>query len=205
MKPETKRALKQLREIKKLGGDMRLAAEGWSAEWKILISTIMSAQTRDETTIPVAENLFKKYPSVKKLSQTTPENIAKIIKRVNFHKTKSKNIVACCKKLMKEHKGKIPHDINKLIELPGVGRKTANVFLAEVGKDAIGVDTHLSYTSRKLEWTKNKDPTKIEKDLEKLFPTKYWKDLNWITVRFGKSHLSRRKKDTLLEEIRSIR
>ncbi len=79
------------------------------------------------------------------------------------------------------------------------------MFLAEHGKDAIGVDTHLSYISQKLGWTENKDPHKIERDLENLFPKKLWKNLNSITVRFGKTYTSRKEKDRLLDEIRGIK
>ena len=97
--------------------------------------------------------------------------------------------------------GKPPHDHGKLILLPGVGRKTANVFLSEYGADAIGVDTHVAYISKKLGWTKHKDPHKIEKDLERLFPRNYWRIINRTLVRFGKTYQSRKKKDEILDRI----
>ena len=200
----TKTALKQLKALSK-SNPMRLAAEDWRAPWQTLISTIMSARTRDEVTIPVAEKLFKKYPSIQKLAKANIKQIQLIIKPVNFYKNKSKSVLNCAKTLVKDYNSKIPSTIDELIKLPGVGRKTANVFLSEYGKDAIGVDTHLAYISKKLGWTKNKHPYKIEKDLEKLFPRKYWRNINPITVRFGKTHTSRMKKDILLEKIRKLR
>ncbi len=200
-----KTAIKQLNALSKEGKSMRLAAEDWKNDYQILVSTILSARTRDEVTIPVAEKLFKKYPTAKKLVEARLKNVQLIIKPVNFYKNKSKSIINCSKILVVKYNSKVPHDIDKLIELPGVGRKTANVFLAEHGKDAIGVDTHLSYISQKLGWTENKDPHKIERDLENLFPKKLWKNLNSITVRFGKTYTSRKEKDRLLDEIRGIK
>ena len=99
--------------------------------------------------------------------------------------------------------GKIPDKLIGLIEFPGVGRKVANVYLSEAHKaDAIGVDTHVARISYKLGWTKFLNPNKIEKDLEKLFPRKYWKGINETLVRFGKSYgLSRKKEDVILETL----
>jgi len=200
-----KTALKQLNSISKRGSNIRLAAEEWKSPFEILVSTIMSARTRDEVTIPVAEKLFSKYNSPKKLGNAKLEDIEKIIKPVNFYRNKSRNIVACAKTLEKEYKSKVPTEIDELIKLPGVGRKTANVFLSELGHDAIGVDVHVSYCSQKLGWSKNKNPHKIEQDLEKLFPKKYWGEINRTLVRFGKTHTSRKEKDKLLDEIRKIK
>lgn len=196
--------LKQLKSLEEKSSEMRLAAESWNEDWKTLISTIMSARTRDEITIPTASKLFKKYNSLRKLSKSKLADVKKIIKPVNFYKNKSKNIINCAKFLVKNYNSKIPYKLDELIKLPGVGRKTANVFLAEYGKHAIGVDTHLSYISRKLGWTKNENPYKIEKDLNKIFPKKYWKNLNSITVRFGKTYTSKKEKDKLLKKIRNM-
>lgn len=198
------KAIKQLKELRRLSAPMRLAAEKWDEPWKILISTILSARTRDEKTIPIANKLFDKYTSIEKLANANLKDVGKIIRPINFYKTKSRNIINCSKILIKTYKKKIPHKFNELIKLPGVGRKTANVFLSEVGKDAIGVDTHVSYISRKLGWTKSKDPKKIEEDLKRLFPKKYWKKINSILVRFGKTYTSKRKKDELLRKIRNM-
>src|SRR3989344_8216919 len=159
--------LKQLKELEKRSSKMRLAAESWNKDWQTLISTIMSARTRDEKTILVASELFKKY-TLKKLANAKLKDVKKIIRPVNFYKTKSKNIVNCAKILVDKYNGKVPKDFDELIKLPGVGRKTANVFLAEYGNDNIGVDTHLSYISQQLGWTKNKNQHKIEKDLQRL-------------------------------------
>lgn len=200
-----KTALKQLKFLEKQKRNMRLAAEKWSNKFQTLISIILSARTRDETTIKVCKELFKKYPTAKKLLNAQIKEIEKIIRPVNFYKNKSKNILNCAKVLIKNYNSKIPESTDKLIELPGVGRKTANVFLAEIGKDTIGVDTHVSYISQKLGWTKHQKPEQIEKDLEALFPKRYWKKLNPALVRFGKTHTKRRKKDKLMNKIKRMR
>ena len=202
---DSKIALKQLKILDKYGKKMRLAAENWQNKFQTLISIILSARTRDETTIKVGNLLFKKYSTAKKISNARLKEIEKIIRPVNFYKNKSKNILNCAEVLDKEYHSKIPESIEKLIELPGVGRKTANVFLAEIGKDTIGVDTHVSHISQKLGWTKHQKPAQIEKDLEALFPKKYWKKINETLVRFGKTYISRKEKDDFLEKINKLR
>ena len=124
-------ALKQLSELKRLGKYQRLAAEGWSYKWQTLIATLMSARTLDRTTIPVAKKLFTKYSTIEKLSKARVTSIENIIHPVNFYRNKSKNIINLAKIVFKDYNGKVPMIMDKLVELPGVGRKTANVFLAE--------------------------------------------------------------------------
>jgi endonuclease-3 len=145
-----------------------------------------------------------RYKNPQALAKAKQPDVEKIIRPVNYYRNKSRNIINCAKGISKEFKGKIPHNVDKLTTLAGVGRKTANVFLSEYGKDAIGVDTHVSYISQKLNWTNNKNPHKIESDLQNLFPRKYWSKVNSTLVRFGKSHTSRKEKDKLLEEIKKI-
>lgn len=201
---DSKKAIKQLNVLDKYGKDMRLAAEKWKTKFQTLIAIILSARTKDETTIEVCKKLFGKYPNAKKLSSASLKGIKKIIKPINFYKNKSKNIIKAAKFLEEEYNGKIPKDFDNLVEIPGVGRKTANVFLTEMDKDAIGVDTHVSYISQKLNWTKKDKPEKIEEDLKELFPKKYWKKINPILVRFGKTYTSRKEKDKILGGVKNL-
>ncbi len=202
---DQKTAIKQIKLLDKYGKkEMRLAAEEWPTKFQTLISIILSARTRDETTIKVAKELFKKYPTPEKLFKSNLNELQKIIKPVNFYKNKSKNIINCAKFLVEKYKSKVPKNFEKLISLPGVGRKTANVFLAESGGANIGVDTHVNYVSQKLGWTKNKNPHKIEKDLERLFPKNYWRKINETLVRFGKTYTSRKKKDEILKKVKDL-
>jgi len=197
-------AIKQLGLLEKKSSKIRLAAEGWKNDFELLISTILSARTKDETTIKVAEKLFKKYPNTKKLKNANLKEVEEIIEPINFYQNKAKNIIQCSKSLYENYGGKVPHDFEKLIELRGVGRKTANVFLAQIGKDAIGVDTHVSYCSQRLNWTNNENPEKIERDLKKLFPKDYWNKINPTLVRFGKTYTNRIEKNRILDKIKEI-
>jgi endonuclease-3 len=197
---KTEIAVRQLKEIKKYVGNLRLAAE-WPEKWQILISTILSAQTRDELTIRICESLFKKYNSPNKIARARLSEIQKIIRPVNYYKTKSKNIKKTAR-LISENG--IPTSIEGLLELPGVGRKVANVYLAEAhNKNVVGVDTHVARLSRKMGWTKNWNRHKIEKDLENLFPKRYWRSINYILVRFGRTYWTRKRtEDSILEKIK---
>lgn len=200
---DSKIAIEHLNELSKYGGTMRLAAESWDNDFQTLIAIILSARTRDEVTIGVCKGLFKKYPKAEDLAKAELEDIEKMIKSVNFYRNKSKNILNCAKALVKDFDSKVPREIDELVKLPGVGRKTANVFSTEIGKDAIGVDTHVSYCSQKLGWTKNSNPKFIEEDLKELFPQKYWNKVNRTLVRFGKENTSKKKKDEILEKVKN--
>lgn len=198
---DTKKALSQLAKIKRLNKkhNIRLAAQ-WPSKYKILIATILSAQTKDETTIEVCKTLFKKYPTMLSLAKASPKEILKIIRPINYSPKKSKFLSATAKVLMGKS---IPKKVEDLLKLPGVGRKVANVYLAEAyGSPSIGVDTHVKRISKKLGWTKNENPDKIEKDLEKLFPKKYWNSINDTLVRFGKTYgLKRKEEDEILKKL----
>jgi endonuclease III len=201
MKISSKKAIRQLKRIEQLIPlRLRLAAD-WPKDWEVLISIILSARTRDETTIKVCEILFDKFNSPKKLGKAHLKEIIKIIKSINYYKTKAKNIKETA--ILISLSG-IPKNVEELIKLPGVGRKTANVYLAEFHKKAaIGVDTHLSFVSQSLLWSKNKLPEKIEQDLQKLFPLKYWSSLNRIIVKFGRA-FNRKKQIEILNKIKLI-
>lgn len=204
LKEKQIKAIKQLGLLKSKSSKMRLAAEKWDSPWKTLIAISLSAQSRDETTITIATKLFEKYSSLEKLANAKYADVLFVLKSLNYNKTKTANIIACAKMLQKEYDGIVPLDFDKLITLPGVGRKTANVFLSEYGFEAIGVDTHAAYISKKLNWTKNKVPEKIEMDLRQLFPKKQWKKINPILVRFGKTYTSKKEKDKILGEVGKI-
>lgn len=204
MDSKTKRILKQFAEIEKLAKEIRLAADGWDEDWKTLIATLMSARTTDKRTIPVAQELFDRYGSIEKLSDASEEDIGKIIRPVNFYKTKAKNIFNLSKIIVKDYRGNVPVDFEKLVELPGVGRKTANVFLAEKGHGTIGVDTHVGWISKNMGWTKHEKQELVEKDLKKIFPQEMWGKINWVLVRFGQTYPSRSLKLKLLKKIKKI-
>lgn len=181
----------------------RLAGDDWSEEWQTLIATILSAQTRDETTIPVAEELFKKYYSIDKLARTKLGDVEKTIKRINFYKNKSKNIINAAKWLKNNgySDGTVPDTIDELIKMPGVGRKTANLVLSEVHeKDGLCVDTHVFAICNLLGFTKAKNPTQCEMQLKEYVPRKYWSRINRIFVLWGKD-VPRKTKKKLIAKL----
>lgn len=194
----SKKAVAQLHALERMmrGKAPRLAAEQ-EEEWQILISTILSAQTRDTLTNQVSEALYKKYRSPRRLAAASLDDIITIIRAVNYHRSKARYIKETAGII--SEKG-IPDTVDELIKLPGVGRKTANVYLAEARNvPAIAVDTHVARISRKLAWTRHKDPSKIEKDLERLFPKRYWHSINRVLVSFGQT--LRKEEDRLLERL----
>jgi len=202
---DEKTALRQMDELRKSSRHMRLAAEEWGSDFQTLIAIILSARTLDETTIKVCTELFKIYPSAETLSMASVKDVEKMIVLINFYQNKARYVVECAKKLVEMYDGNVPPDMEKLVELPGVGRKTANVFLSRVGKEGLGVDTHVQYISRKLGWTSHSKPEKIEEELKNLFSRENWNNVNETLVRFGKTHTSRIEKDKILEEISKIK
>ncbi len=181
--------------------EKRLAGEGWKYDWQTLIVTIMSAQSRDETTIPIAENLFKKYDILEKLANAKYVDVFDILRSLNYNKTKSKNVIAAAKFMIMEFNGKTPDNIEDLVKIPGVGRKTANLVITEVHeKDGITVDTHVFRISNVLGLVKTRNPTETEYELMKIAPKKYWSRINRVFVLWGKEVRGRDKKK-LLEKI----
>lgn len=181
--------------------EKRLAGEGWKYDWQTLIATIMSAQSRDETTIPIAENLFKKYDTLDKLARARYSNVFKILRSLNYNRTKSKNVIAAANFIINEFNERIPDNIEDLIKIHGVGRKTANLVITEVHeKDGITVDTHVFRISNVLGLVKTKNPTETEYELMKVAPKRYWSSINRIFVLWGKEVPGRDKK-RLLDKI----
>ncbi len=178
--------------------EKRLAADGWPAAWQTLIATIMSAQSRDETTIPIAENLFTKYPDIEKLAVANYKDVLEIFKSLNYNKTKAKHVIGAAKYILENFGGVVPEKIEKLTEIPGVGRKTANIVRVEVhGRHAIPVDTHVHRISNVLGFVNTKTPEQTEQELMKLVPKKLWGKVNRIFVLWGKDVAGKDKKKLL--------
>ena len=183
--------------------EKRLAGEGWQHDWQTLITTIYSAQSRDELTIPVMENTFQQLPTLNAFASAPLKKIKKLTKKINYYKTKSKNAKATSQILLKKHNGKVPDTIEQLTELPGVGRKTANLILTEIhNKDGICVDTHVHRLSNVLGIVKTKTPHKTELALQKIVPRKYWNRINRIFVLWGKE-VHGRDKDKFMQKLKS--
>jgi endonuclease-3 len=137
----------------------------------------------------VTPQLFKKYRTIADFANANPAELENEIRSTGFFRSKTKNIIACFQKIAADHNGKIPADIETLVTLPGGGRKTASVFLAEYHKiPALAVDTHVARTARRLGLTNSKNPAIIERDLCKLFNRENWCKYHLYLVLFGRYH-----------------
>ena len=176
----------------------RLSGEGWGKPWQTMIATMMSAQSRDEVTVPVAENLFRMYPTLDKLAKASRSEVLNAIRSINYNRTKAKNVIGAAKMILEDFEGKIPENVEELTKLPGVGRKTANLFLSEVhGEDTITVDTHVHRISNVMGIVKTKTPEHTERELMKIAPKKYWSRINRLFVLWGKDCPGRDRKKLL--------
>lgn len=155
--------------------------------YKILISTILSARSKDETTHKISKELFKKYPTIQKLAKANRKEVEKIIKKIGFYRNKSKNIISTAREIIKKHNGKVPDTIEELINLPGVGRKTAGcVLVYGFKKNAIPVDTHVHRITNRIGLVKTKKPEETEKELMEITPKELWQEINERFVSYGK-------------------
>ena len=155
--------------------------------WQLLFSTIMSAQCTDERVNKVAKTLYKKYSTLQAFAECDLSELENDIRSTGFYKNKAKNIKAAANELLTRFHGEVPSDIDLLVTLPGVGRKTANVIRGNIfGIDSIVVDTHVKRVSRRLGLTREDDPEKIEYDLMKKLPKERWILWNLQIISFGR-------------------
>jgi len=144
--------------------------------WELLVATILSAQSTDVNVNRVTPELFRKYPTVEAFAALTPEQLEPDVRSTGFFRNKSKSVVGAAKKIVADFGGQVPANMQDLLTLPGVARKTANVVLGSWFKiaDGVVVDTHVHRISRRLELTENDDPQKIEQDLMRVIPREKW-------------------------------
>ena len=164
-----------LKRLNDLYPDVTCALTHASA-WELLVATILSAQSTDVNVNRVTPELFRKYPNVQAFAALRPEELEPDVRSTGFFRNKSKSVIGAAKKIVEEFGGQVPEDIEKLLTLPGVARKTANVVLGTWFRKAEGVvvDTHVHRISRRLELTKENDPPKIEQDLVKILSRERW-------------------------------
>jgi len=162
---------------------------------QLLIATILSAQCTDERVNLVTKDLFRKYPDAAAYANAPLKDLEREIQSTGFYHNKAKSIQSCCQSLLERCNGQVPHDIEKLIELPGIGRKTANVVLGTAYGIASGivVDTHVTRVSQRLGLTQEKNPEKIEQDLLGQFPRKEWIAIGNRLVHHGRYVCTARK------------
>jgi len=163
-------------------------AYGFSDPFLVLISTVMSQRTRDDVTYPAARKLFESFLTPEEMVKADVSEIESLIKEVGFYRVKAGRIKEISRILLEKYGGRVPDDMETLLELPGVGRKTANCVLADAFlKDAIAVDTHVHRISNRLGLIETKVPEETETELKKIFPQKYWRHINLLLVKLGQN------------------
>ena len=162
--------------------------------FELLVATILSAQCTDKQVNQVAPMLFKRLKTPTDFAAAPLKTIEKLIRPTGFFHNKAKNIKNCSQALLEKHNGEVPQALEKLVKLPGVGRKTANVVLgAAIGIPGVVVDTHVGRISNRLGLTAYKNPVKIEYDLMRLIPKNAWNDFCLQLIFFGRSTCMARK------------
>jgi len=159
-----------------------------ASRFEILIATMMSSRTKDETTEKAAERLFERFNTPQALLKANVKEIETLIRPVGFYKTKAQNIKKISKVLLDKYQGNVPHTQEELTEFPGVGLKTAALVMSEgFGIDEICVDTHVHRISNRLGFVKTKTPEETYYELKKILPKKFWRKTNFFFVSYGKT------------------
>lgn len=172
----------------------RESALNFNNPFEMLIATILSAQSTDNQVNKVTDRLFAKYPTPKKIAFLSKEDLAEEIKGCGLYKTKAANILSTVKLLLAEYDGQVPKSREELMKLPGVGRKTANVVLANAfGEPALGVDTHVFRVANRLGLAEGKTPLQVEEQLMLVIPRHKWKEAHHWLIWHGRLVCKARK------------
>lgn len=177
-----------LNKMEELFPDAQSELVNWNTPFQFLICILLSAQTTDKGVNGVTKPLFSKYPNSKAMAVAGVDEVEKIIRSVNYYKTKAKHIVKASQIIEEAFEGDVPETVDNLVKLPGVGYKTANVYLNDLYKknEGIAVDTHVARVSQRLGLTKHTDPNKIAQDLQKLYLKEDWWKINRYFVLYGR-------------------
>ena len=177
-----------LSELEKMYPNAQTELKNWNTPFQFLVCIILSAQTTDRQVNKTTERLFQIYPDGYLMSLASVKDIERYVSSINYYHTKAKNIKKMSEIIVKDYNGEVPTDLESLLKLPGVGYKTANVFLNDLyqSNQGIAVDTHVKKVALKYGLTKNSDPDKIAKDLEKLYKREDWYKINRYFVLYGR-------------------
>ncbi|MCD4811219.1 endonuclease III [bacterium] len=181
-------AMKVLSDIEKLFPNAETELENWESPFQFLVCIILSAQTMDRQVNRVTPKLFESFPDASALAKANIDEVRKLIGSVNYYNNKAKFIINTAKILVNEYEGNPPKNLVLLQELPGVGYKTANVFLNDLyqANQGIAVDTHVRKVAKKFGLTQSDNPDRIAKDLEKIYPREVWYKINLYFVLYGR-------------------
>lgn len=183
---ERRNARTVLGRLKRLYPDIATALEHRDP-WELLIATVLSAQTTDENVNKVTPVLFERWPDAEALARADPEEVEQVVFSTGFYRQKTRSIIELSQDLVEHHDGVVPDDLDQMVTLRGVGRKTASVVLAEAwGRPAIAVDTHVKRVAGRLGLTAQTDPARIEADLKALYPEGDWAGISMRFIQFGR-------------------
>ena len=185
---EEKRIWKVMNRLRKEYPDADGTSLNYENPVQLLVATILSAQSTDETVNKITENLFDRYQEAEDFAKADREELEKSIYSSGFYRNKAKWIIECCRKLVEDYDSKIPEDIEELTQLKGVGRKTANVVLSEVFgvRQGVAVDTHVMRLTKRLGFTEEERREKIEQDIMELLPTSKWYEYTNLLIAHGR-------------------
>jgi endonuclease III len=163
--------------------------------FQLIVATVLSAQSTDVMVNKVTPELFKRWATPRALASADPPEVEKVLSKIGMYRQKTKNVIGLSKRLLEEHAGEVPRTLAELVELPGVGRKTANVVLGVAfgTPEGVVVDTHVQRISQRLGWTKHSEPAEIEQDLMALFPRSDWDMLSHTLIFHGRRLCTARK------------
>ncbi|MCH2101954.1 MAG: endonuclease III [Planctomycetes bacterium] len=182
------RAERVLAELHRLYPNSKTALN-WDNSYQLLVATILSAQCTDARVNLVTPELFRQLPTPEKASAASQEQVEKLVQTTGFFRNKAKNIRGAAKRIVEVHGGKVPSTMEELLALPGVARKTANCVLGTAFDNPVGVvvDTHVGRIARRMGFTREQNPVKIERDLMKLFPRRNWVYLSHSWIDHGRA------------------
>ena len=184
----TKRIAEILKRLDEAYGTEYVCYLNHETPWQLLIAVILSAQCTDARVNIVTKDLFQKYPSLEAFANVDLKELEQDIHSTGFYHNKAKNIISCARTLVEKYDGEVPRELEELTALAGVGRKTANVIRGNIYHEpSVVVDTHVKRISKKLGFTKEDDPVKIEYDLMKVLPKDHWILYNIQIITLGRS------------------
>ena len=184
----TKRTAEILKRLDEAYGTEYVCYLNHETPWQLLIAVILSAQCTDARVNIVTKDLFQKYPSLEAFANADLKELEQDIHSTGFYHNKAKNIISCARTLVEKYDGEVPRELEELTALAGVGRKTANVIRGNIYHEpSVVVDTHVKRISKKLGFTKEDDPVKIEYDLMKVLPKDHWILYNIQIITLGRS------------------
>ena len=182
-----KRASKVLEALRLMFPESGCSLE-YDGAWQLLVATILSAQCTDVRVNVVTPGIFERFPTVRDFAEAPREEIEDAVRSTGFFRNKAKSIQGAAQTIIERHDGQVPSTIGDLVKVPGAGRKTANVVLGEIwnAPDGVVVDTHVGRVSYKLGLTDQKDPVKVERQLNECLPQADWRDFGHLLIDLGR-------------------